>query len=317
MTNVVLLIAQPDHITATYTEGLGEAFPDLKVTLVDHHSKVDPYIGDADVLMTFGTMVTPRVFEMAKNLKWVQSLGAGVDGIADQPALGPEVLLTRIHGIHGAPLSETAITHMLALTRRIPEALVNQKHHRWQKFVLPLVDGKTAGIFGVGAIAEELAPKLKALGMKVVGIDVRLRQLPGFDEMVHTDDLLTAAAGLDYLIVLAPLTPETRGIVGAEVFAAIKPSSYLLNLGRGGVVDEGALVAALDAGEIAGAALDVFAEEPLPEDSPLWDRDDILITPHNAGLNDEYVHRALPIVMTNMRHFLAGETERMVNRVPR
>ncbi len=267
--------------------------------------------------MTFGPMVTARVFEQAKNLKWVQSLGTGVDGIVDQPALGPDVVVTKIHGIHGAPLSEAAITHMMALNRRLPEVFRNQARHKWEKLSLPLVEGKTVGIFGVGAIAEELAPKCKALGMTVVGISSGTREVPGFDRMAHRDDLTTAVADLDFRILLTPLTETTRGIVGAEVFKAMKPSAYLINLARGGVVDEAALVAALDAGELAGAALDVFSQEPLPADNPLWDREDILITPHNAGFNNEYATRALPTIEANMRRFLAGEFDRMINLVER
>jgi len=317
MTNVLILLALPESTCTQYHDTLVEKFPELAVTSVDHHSKAGPYLPSAEVLMTFGPMVTPRVFEQAPNLKWVQSLGTGVDGIIDQPALKPGTIVTKIHGIHGAPLSEAAITHMMALNRRLPEVVRNQASRKWEKLPLPLVEGKTVGIFGVGAIAEELAPKCKALGMKVVGISSGTRKVPGFDEMAHRDELVQAVAGLDFLVLLTPLTDKTRGIVDAGVFKAMKPTAYLINLARGGVVDEDALVAALDTGEIAGAALDVFSKEPLPADHPLWAREDILITPHNAGFNNEYATRALPAIEANMRHFLAGEFDRMINIVER
>jgi phosphoglycerate dehydrogenase-like enzyme len=151
--------------------------------------------------------------------------------------------------------------------------------------------------------------------MTVIGVSSTMRPVTGFDRMHHRDDLCAVAAEVDFLVLLTPYSPETRGLVGAQVFAAMKPSSYLINLARGGVVDEAALIEALESGRIAGAALDVFNEEPLPASHPLWTARNVIITPHGAGFYDGYPARALPAIARNMRCFLAGDIAGMINRV--
>jgi phosphoglycerate dehydrogenase-like enzyme len=178
-----------------------------------------------------------------------------------------------------------------------------------------LLNGKTAGIFGIGVIGEALAPRLKALGMKVVGISSSKRPVPHFDEMYSRDELVKAVKDLDHLVLLTPYTKETHNIVDQKVLSAMKPGSYLINVARGGIVDEKALVHALKNGPLAGAALDVFAMEPLPADHPLWDMPNVVVTPHTGGVHIDYADDALPIVEENMRRFLAGDTKNMVNLV--
>jgi phosphoglycerate dehydrogenase-like enzyme len=285
--------------------------------MVDHNAKVDPYIGSADVLITFGPMMADHVLAKATNLKWIQALGTGIDGIVDQPSLRREVVVTHMHGFHGAPVSEAAIMSMLALARDLPRALRSQRERKWLRFPATLIRGKTVGIFGIGAIAGELAPRCKAMGMTVVGITSAKRPVAGFDRMHGRDELATAVRDLDYLVLLTPYTPETRHIVNAAVFAAMKTGSYLVNLARGGVVDETALIQALEQGKLAGAALDVFAREPLPDDHPFWGMDNVIITTHQGGFFDGYPDHALPVVEDNLRKFLAGDYENMINIVKR
>jgi phosphoglycerate dehydrogenase-like enzyme len=294
MANVLLVLTLPEPVRRQYLERLREAFPDVKLDMVDHHSKVDPYIGAADVLITFGVQVAPHVFDKAKRLKWVQALGTGVDGIVDQPALGKDVVVTNMH---------------------LPRSMRLQRAHRWERFPASLLKDRTVGIFGVGAIALELAPKCKAFGMRVVGITSHRRDLPGFDAMVDRGALERAVSDLDFLVLLTPYSEATRNIVNARIFAAMKPGACLVNLARGGIVDEAALVDALRAKKLAAAALDVFAEEPLPADSPLWDMDNVLVTQHQGGFFDAYPRYALPVVEENMRRWLAGDVAGMVNVV--
>jgi phosphoglycerate dehydrogenase-like enzyme len=160
-----------------------------------------------------------------------------------------------------------------------------------------------------------LAPKLKALGMTVTGISSAPRPVAGFDRMVSRDQLSEAVAALDYFVLLTPLTRETRGIVDARVLAAMKPTAYLVNFARGGVADEAALLDVLRRKAIAGAALDVFVEEPLPTEHPFWSLDNVIVTPHQGGFCDVYPDLALPTVTTNMRRFLNGNTANMINVV--
>jgi phosphoglycerate dehydrogenase-like enzyme len=317
MTNLLILLTLPEKIRQQYRDGIQAAFPGINVQLADHHSRVAPHIVDADILVTFGPMMADAVLARAPRLKWVQALGTGVDGIADQPSLRPDTLLTNLNGIHGAPVSEAAFMSMLALSRQLPRSLRNQQQHNWERFPARLLKDKTVGIFGIGVIAEELAPKCKAFGMKVVGISSTPRALPGFDQIFARDDLERAVRTLDYLVLLTPYTPATHHIVGAKVLAAMKPGAYLVNLARGGVVDEVALVAALARKQLAGAALDVFGEEPLPADSPLWDIDSVIITPHQGGFCDVYVDYALPVIRHNIEKFLAGDIAGMINVVNR
>jgi D-2-hydroxyacid dehydrogenase (NADP+) len=315
--NVLIVLTLPEKIRMRYFTHLRETFPEVKVDMVDHHSKVGPYIGTTDILMGFSGMMADHVFQEGVNLKWVQGLGTGMDGIIDQPSLRPEVLVTNMRGVHGAPVSEAAMLAMLALSRDLPRAIRNQGLHRWDRHLPSLLKDKTVGIFGVGIIAEELAPKCKAFGMTVVGITSGVRSVPGFDRMYPSDRLLEAVGELDFLVLLTPYSAETHGIIGAAVLGAMKPTAFLVNLGRGGLVDDPALIEALRQGQIAGAALDAFNKEPLPEDHPFWGIENIMITPKQGGFCDVYPDMALPIVEENMRRFLAGDTGNMINVINR
>lgn len=317
MARMLVLLAMPENVRMQYHDRIKAKFPELTVDVVDHHTKVDPYIGLADILMTFGPMMSEHVLEKAANLKWIQALGTGVDGIADRAALGKDVVVTNLHGVHGAPVSEAAFMSMLALSRRLPRSVRNQAARKWERFPARLLKDKTVGIFGIGVIAEELAPKCKAFGMRVVGISSARREVPGFDIVYARERLTEAVRDVDYLVLLTPYTAETHHIVNAKVLAAMKPGAYLVNLARGGVVDEAALVDALKAKRIAGAALDVFGQEPLPADHPFWDMEEVIVTAHQGGFCDVYVDFAMPVIEENLRRFLAGDTAGMTNLVAR
>ncbi|MGH7763635.1 MAG: D-2-hydroxyacid dehydrogenase [Candidatus Dormibacteraceae bacterium] len=314
---LLLVLAFPEAVRNQYRDGLAAAFPELEIEMVDHHSRVDPYIEDAEILVTFGAHINDRVLERASHLRWIQALGTGVDGIVDRPALREGVIVTNLRGLHGKSVSEAALAFMLALARNLPRAVRSQSAGQWDRFQVTILAGATVGILGVGVIAEELAPRCKALGMKVVGITSAKRHLSGFDEMRGKDDLLSAVRDLDYLVVLTPYTRESHHIIDARVLAAMKRSAYLVNLARGGVVDEQALIDALRSNVIAGAALDVFAEEPLPPGHPFYSMQTVIITPHMAGFHVGYAKDALPIVEENIRRFIANDFDHMLNVVRR
>jgi len=315
MTQLLILTEVQEAMRARYKAMLLERFPQLTIHVVGHHNDVGPYIADTDILLCFSPPMADHVVRDAPKLKWIQALGTGVDNIVDLPSLGPEVIVTNIRGIHGAPVSEATIAYMLSLARDLPRATRAQDRNAWQRWPSRLLDGKTVGILGVGLIAEYLAPICKQFGMTVIGISGSPRATKGFDRMVKRDDLQKIAGELDYLVALAPLTPETRGIVGETLLAAMKPSAYLVNVARGGVVDEPALIAALERGTIAGAALDVFSEEPLPPDNPLWKAKNITIFPHLGGYSEGYEDRAMPTIEGNMRKFIDNDLKSMINIV--
>jgi phosphoglycerate dehydrogenase-like enzyme len=317
MSRLLILLTLPPPVRDQYRTRLAARFPQLGIDMVDHHSKTGPFMGSADALLTFGPMMKDEVLHGADKLRWVQALGTGVDNLIDLPSMRPDVTITNIRGIHGAPVSEAAVMMLLGLARDFAGSVRNQDRQVWTRWPVKLLDGKTVGIFGVGLIAETLAPKCKALGMTVVGFTSAKRDLPGFDRMHDRGALMAQAATLDFLVLLAPYSEETRNLIDARVLSAMKPSSYLINLARGGIVDEDALLAALERGEIAGAALDVFQEEPLPAGHPLWLARNVIITPHLGGFCDVYAERALPTVEHNMACFLRGDLDNMINVVRR
>jgi D-2-hydroxyacid dehydrogenase (NADP+) len=317
MPHVLILTEVQEAMRARYRAMLLERFPQLTIDVVGHHNDVDPYIAETDILLCFSPPMADHVVRDAPKLKWIQALGAGVDNIVDLPSLGKEVIVTNVRGIHGAPVSEATIAYMLSLARDLPRAARAQDKGQWERWPASLLAGKMVGILGVGLIAEYLAPICKAFHMSVIGISGSPRLAPGIDRMAHRYELVKIAPELDYLVVLTPVTAETRGIINKKVLAAMKPSAYLVNVARGGVVDESALISALEDGTIAGAALDVYAQEPLPATSPLWRTKNVTMFSHLGGYSLDYEDRAMPTIAGNMAKFLAGDLKSMINIVKR
>jgi phosphoglycerate dehydrogenase-like enzyme len=317
MARLLILLTLPPDVTEQYRIRLGKAFPDIAIDVVADKQKAEAAIKAADMLITFGQMLKNLKFDLkdAVNLKWIQALGTGMDGIIDQPSLSKSVTLTSLHGVHGPPVSEAALAGMLALSRDIPGFVRQQSRGHWGRWPAKLLHNKTVGIVGIGVIAEALAPKCKAMGMTVVGITSAPRAVAGFDRMHAMGELLRVVPELDHLVLLTPYTQATHHLIDAKVFAAMKPTAYLVNVARGGVVDEEALVEALRQKRLAGAALDVFEEEPLPPDHPLWSFPNVVITTHQGGFCDTYVDLAMPILEHNMRCFLSGDLQGMINVV--
>ena len=315
--SILILLPWPTAIRDCYETLLRERFPTLPIRTVGSVAEAGAAIPEADIFMAFGVAVTQDIFPAAKRLKWVHAFGTGVDGIIDQRGLGKEVVVTSTRGIHGAPLSEIAILHMLSLARNFPRSLRSQDKHEWDRFRAKTLQGKRVGILGVGLIAEALAPRVKALGMTVVGISRTPRPLDSFDEWKSRDDLPTAVADLDFLVLLIPLDDTTRHIIDARIISAMKKGAYIINIARGGVIDEVALREALTSGHLGGAALDTVHQEPLDRDDPLWDAPNIIITPHLGGFYDTYPEDSMDQISFNIRKFLAAEYGDMINREER
>jgi phosphoglycerate dehydrogenase-like enzyme len=315
MPRLLILLTLPPDVTEQYRLRLCKLFPELTIDVCADKQKAEAAIKAADILLTFGQMLKNLKFDLkdAVNLKWIQALGTGMDGIIDQPALGKHVTLTSLHGVHGPPVSEAAIAGMLALARDIPRFVRQKADRHWGRWPAKLLHEKTVGIVGIGVIAEALAPKCKALGMTVVGFTSAPREVKSFDRIHPMSDLVKVTPELDHLVLLTPYSRATHHLIGANVFAAMKPTAYLVNVARGGVVDEDALVEALRAKRFAGAALDVFSHEPLAPDHPLWAFDNVIITTHQGGFCDTYVDLAMPILEHNMRCYLTGKLKDMIN----
>jgi len=315
--NVLIILPAAENTDHVYDRELRARFPQLTVNSVDHHEKVGPWIEGAEILMTFSPFMADHVARDAKRLKWIQVLGSGVDGIVNLPSLRQGVLVTSGRGVQATPVSEAALALMLALSRDLPRMVKNQSALKWERWPSQVLHGRTLGILGVGQIGEALAVKARALGMHVVGISSSLRAVEGFDRMYSRDQLSVAVREIDYLVLLTPYSAETHHIVNADVLSRMKPSAFLINVARGGVVNEAHLALALRNNHIRGAALDVFADEPLPPDNELWSLPNVIISPHIAGLNSSYPESILPLLEKNVSLFLAGRQDEMENIVQR
>jgi phosphoglycerate dehydrogenase-like enzyme len=314
--NVLVFVTIPPQ-GPYYRKALQEKDPELTVQVALGLEDAIAAIPDADIFMGFGANLSRDFFQHSARLKWVHALGTGVDGITDSPWLARDVVVTATRGIHGVPMSEAALMMMLGLARDFRRTLAQQEQRKWERFFPQLLFGKTVGILGIGLIAEDLGPRCKALGMTVVGISRTARAIPGFDRICGREDLERVAAELDFLVLLIPYDKETRHIVGARVLAAMKPTSFVINLARGGVVDEDALLAALEERRIAAAALDAFEQEPLPPDSPLWGLPNAIVSPHMTGTWDGYAEACFKQFAHNYDCFVAGTPDRMLNREAR
>src|SRR5690606_3587844 len=214
-------------------------------------------------------------------LRWLQSWSAGVNNMPLDEMEKSNILLTSANGVHAYPISETIFALMLGLTRKIHSYVRNQQEKKWHHSNMKLeIHEKTIGIVGVGHIGKETAKIAKAFGMTVLGVRHSGRDEEFVDEMYTTDQLSEVLPRCDYVVLTLPLTEETRHLFGADEFRRMKSSAFFINIGRGEIVVEEELIEALQSGEIAGAGLDVFTKEPLPEDSPLWDFENVIVTPH-------------------------------------
>lgn len=218
------------------------------------------------------------------------------------------ILLTNTSGVHAFPISETVFAMMLAFTRKIHINIRNQAAHEWcSEGSLSEVHGKTIGIIGVGSIGEEISRLAKAFGMRVLGCRRSGKSSTIVDTMFDMHGLKEMISECDYIVNALPSTKETYRLIGTEEFKSMKPNAFYINIGRGETTDTDALVQALKEKQIAGAGLDVFEQEPLPKEHPLWNFENVIITPHNSGATDFYESRAMDIFIENFKQYLKGK----------
>ena len=315
--NLLIFLTHPEPTRSGYEKYLAPRHSELSIKTFATRDEAIKHIGWADIFMGFGPQVGKEFFRDTPKLKWVHSLGTGTDGITDSPFLAKDVIVTATRGIHGVPMSEMAFLMMLAFNRDLRRIERQRNEQKWERYPGTLLDKKTVGILGLGAIAEDMAPRFKAFGMRVVGISRTSRSIPGFDKIYSRAEIVQAVAELDYFVLLVPLEDDTRNIVNDRVLSAMKPTAFLINLARGGVLDEEALLRALEQKRIAGAALDALAKEPLPADNPLWKLPNVYVTPHIGGFCDTYVIDAARQFEQSLAHFVAGKPELMLHREKR
>lgn len=300
------------QVPAWFGTKLGKDFPQLQIVQRDSYEGIEEHLRDAEIIFTIS--LRPEQFAAARKLRWVHAPTAAVHQLLFAELVNSEVVITNSTEVHGPVVAEHVMALIFALAKKIPQAAVLQQKRVWgQEQIWAMrpreIAGATLGLIGLGSIGRRVAQMASSLGMRVIGVREHVEK--GSPEGVETvfppsklDEVLKQS---DYVVVAAPLVEATRGLINAARLAVMKPEAFLINVGRGPQVDEVALVEALRARQIAGAALDVFEKEPLPADSPLWGEENLLITPHTAGLTDKLWHRHYGLFSENLRRYLTRQ----------
>jgi len=302
-------IVESQLVTLARMRAAAKKFPGLlsRIEIVhgDDAAGLETSLPETDVLLLSGNIDLSRLRERAPRLRWIQSCSAGVEKLA--PAIPAGVTLTNASGVHGPRGGEYGMTAVLMLNSRVPSFVSNQQAARWEQIHTTPLKGKTLALLGVGAIGSEVARLAKRFGMRVLGVTRSGKPHKSVDRMFRTKQLAQVLPKADFMLATLPLTPETNGLIGHAELDLLPRHAGVVNLGRGRVIDYDALREKLQNGELSGAVLDVFYEEPLPADSPFWSTPNLIMSPHCA-VDDEsvYVERCLDIFFGNLKRFLAG-----------
>jgi phosphoglycerate dehydrogenase-like enzyme len=283
----------------------------VTVTVSEDPDDVPPAMRDAHVLVGFG-LPARRIAGLA-DLRWIHLVSAGVNHLLPLDWLPPHVVLTNSSGVHAELAGEYGAAALLMLNFRVPTHASNQRRGHWDQHFNSPIGGKTVVLIGLGAIGGSVARQARRLGLRVLGVRRSRRPHPYADRVFGPGDLPDLLPRADFVVVTAPLTPETRHLLGAKELDRLKPEAGLVNMSRAGLVDYEALARKLEAGELAGAVIDVCNPEPLPSTSPLWPTRNLVITPHISSDPVDYVERMTRIFLDNVSRLLAGRPLR--NRV--
>ncbi len=294
-------------------------WPEMRVVHLPHYDRILDELPDADIFVGFS--LRPEQFAQARKLKWLHSTAAGVGQLMYPELRNSGIEVTNASGVHRTPMAEHILGTLIALARRFPDCLRYQQQARWAQQELwnaPVrpreLRGQILLFIGFGAIGQEVAKIIRPLGMRVWAVTRSGRAPEGLAEQVFPASKLDEALPqADFVVLAAPETPETRKMIGPREFALMKPSAYFLNVSRGALVDEPALISALAELKIAGAALDVASQEPLPPENPLWKLDNVFITPHMSAASEHLWERQTDLLMENLERWFAGDE--LLNRV--
>lgn len=283
---------------------LGARFPDVRFVICREPSEVSAALAEADAFV--GWRLPPELLPRAHRLGWVQAITAGVDGFLTPELVARGIVLTNTSGVHAPNAAEHVLALMLGFARGLPALARAQMRHEWQQrtdlqFELT---GQTLCVVGLGDIGLALAARATALGMRVSGVRRRSEPVAGVADIATPDTMHALLATADHVALCLPLTAGTRGLFDAASVAAIKRGGYLYNVGRGETLDQDALIAALQRGDLAGAGLDVTDPEPLPADNPLWSMERVVITSHTSGVSPLLMDRVLALVTDNIARYI-------------
>lgn len=271
-------------------------------------------LGEADILFDFDHTHRDDLPELAPNIRWIQATSAGIGQFIKRQAYDqrmPNTIFTTASGVHAVPLAEFCIMALLMFNKGASRMMHDQQRKHWERYAGTDVRGRTVGIIGMGKIGAEVARLSRAFGMTVIGTKRNASNVDanslGLDELYPLSKLRSLLHRSEYLVMIAPHTPETENMLGADELALLPRGAFLISIGRGATIDEPALIEALRSGHLGGAALDVFADEPLPVDSPLWEMPNVLVSPHSASTSDRENARITELFCENLKRFLTGQ----------
>jgi phosphoglycerate dehydrogenase-like enzyme len=302
----------PERVVDELTPRIYDVAPTCAVVPVTSEGEVQGQIGDAEVLLLRWWGLSregfQRVVAETSSLRWIHTISAGVDHVLFPFLVESDILLTSAGGVYDVPIAEMVLAYMLLVVKRMPEFLGQQMAHHWHRLDLRELRGLTVGVVGLGSIGTEVARLVGAFGMRVVATKRHPeRGAEAADLVLPPERLHDLLAQSDFVVITAPITHETHHLIDAQALAQMNLDAWLINIARGAVVDEAALVRALQEGSIGGACLDAFGEEPLPEDSPLWDLPNVMITPHNSWSSPHLQERSAKLFLENLRRYMVGE----------
>ncbi len=293
-----------------YLAAVQDAAPSAEIAVASKENLAEE-LKDAEIFFGFHS---PEVFRQATKLRWIQATSAGIEALLVPELVARGLIITNASGLYASPVAETAWALTLALFRRIPTYFRQQQEHRWEVQTPGDLDGSVAGVIGLGGIGSHYARVAAAFGMRVVAVDRHQTTKPDFVESLWSMDRLNRLLEIsDVVLISCPLWSESRHLINRETLAQMKPTAYLVNIARGGIVEENALLEALQSGQIAGAGIDVCETEPLPAESPLWDAPNLILTPHFAGFSAHRLRRLTKLFCENLRRYQSSE--RLVNEV--
>ncbi|AIQ56490.1 D-2-hydroxyacid dehydrogenase [Paenibacillus borealis] len=293
------------HLSSGQQELIRAAAPGYTLTLGDSRNPDLELLSGAEIIIGWGKGVSDTLLRQDSPLRWVQAWSAGVEKLPLEAMKERGILLTNASGVHAEPITAVIFSFMLMFTRNMHTAIRNQQNRRWHSDGQESeLTGKTAVIAGTGSIGSETARIAKAFRMKTIGVSRSGRAAQGFDKVFTTGQLKDSVSEADFIINTLPITDETQGLFDADIFSAAKQGAYYINIGRGATTNTDDLISALNSGQLAGAGLDVFETEPLPEDHPLWGMEQVIMTPHCAGATDRYADRIVDIFTRNMKAYL-------------
>ncbi len=290
--------------------------PDIEFVRVDSEGNFDGDPSDAEVYFNgfkLKNTTLHKVLAAAPKIRWQHTPTSGVNRILTPIFLKHNILLTNEPGVHAIPIAEFVLNFMLYHAKNVPKLQKSQSEHHWMNWLeLQELYNKNLLLIGTGNIGQEIAVRAKAFSMNVFGSRLHPEPLPNFDLIVGADKWRSLLPEVDYVVIATPLTPETKGLIDAKALRSMRKSAYLINIARGAIVDENALLTALGEKWIAGAGLDTFTTEPLPPESPFWSLPNVLITPHCSSLTPQLYDRIVALFIDNLTRYRNGKPLRNV-----